>query len=161
MDDYLTKPFSHQALAEMLVRWCPPRNLQHLRSPARPVPPPEPVDRTAWETIVTFQRPRQPSVRHKIISLYLTNSQAQVTQLRQAWQGRDSDAIRATAHSLKSSSATLGAHRLATLAKQLEEACWTAHVEQAEDLIMLIEIAHRDACVIFRNELQSSPKEAA
>jgi len=106
-------------------------------------------------------KPGQPNVLHKIISLYLTNSQAQVTQLRQAWQGRDSDAIRATAHSLKSSSATLGAHRLATLAKQLEEACWTAHVEQAEGLIMLIEIAHRDACVIFRNELQSSPKEAA
>jgi HPt (histidine-containing phosphotransfer) domain-containing protein len=65
------------------------------------------------------------------------------------------------AHSLKSSSATLGAHRLATLAKQLEESCRTAHVEQAEGLIALIEIAHRDACVIFRNELESSSKEAA
>ena len=161
MDDYLTKPSSHQALAEMLVRWCPPRNLQHLRSPARPVPPPEPVDRTAWETIAALERPGKPNVLHKIIGLDLTSSQAQVTQLREAWQGQDSEALRILAHTLKSSSATLGAHRLATLAKQLEEACWTAHVEQAEGLIMLIEIAHRDACVIFRNELQSSPKEAA
>ena len=98
---------------------------------------------------------------HKIIGLYLTSSQAQGTQLRQAWQGRDSGAIQATTHSLKSSSATLGAHRLASLAKQLEESCRTAHIEQAEGLIALIEIAHRDACVIFRNELASSSKEAA
>jgi two-component system, sensor histidine kinase and response regulator len=111
--------------------------------------------------IATFQRPGQPNVLHKIISLYLTSSQAQIAQLRQAWEGRDSDAIQAAAHSLKSSSATLGAHRLATLAKQLEEACRTAHGEQAEGLITLIEIAHRDVCVIFRNELEASPKEAA
>ena len=173
MDDYLSKPFAHQALAEMLVRWCPPRNPQHPRSPAAPpaagghsnlappVPPLEPVDRTAWETIATFQRPEQPSVLHKIIGLYLTSSQAQIAQLRQALQGQDYDALRVLAHTLKSSSATLGAHRLAALAKQLEEACRTAHVEQAEGLIALIEIAHRDAGVIFRNELESSPKEAA
>ena len=98
---------------------------------------------------------------HKIIGLYLTSSQAQIAQLRQAWEGRNYDAIRGAAHSLKSSSATLGAHRLAALAKQLEEACRTAHVEQAEGLITLIEITHRDACVIFRTELEPSPKEAA
>jgi CheY-like chemotaxis protein len=178
MDDYLTKPFSHQALSDTLARWCPPQHPQHPRSPtalpataaaaagghsnpAPPVPTPEPVDRTAWETIATFQRPGQPSVLHKIIGLYLTSSQAQVTQLRQAWQGRDADAIRILAHTLKSSSATLGAHRLAALAKELEETCWTEHREQAEGLIALIEREHRDACVIFRNELKSSSKEAA
>ncbi|THI91967.1 MAG: response regulator [Nitrospira sp. CG24A] len=174
MDDYLSKPFSHQALAEMLVRWCPPRCPQHPgspaaaptvtgghRNPAPPVPPPEPVDRTAWETIATFQRPGQPSVLHKIIGLYLTSSQAQIVQLRQALQGQDADALRVLAHTLKSSSATLGAHRLAALAKQLEETHWTEHGEQIEGLIALIEGAHRDACVIFRNKLESSPKEAA
>jgi signal transduction histidine kinase/DNA-binding response OmpR family regulator/HPt (histidine-containing phosphotransfer) domain-containing protein len=178
MDDYLSKPFSQQALAEMLARWCPPQHSQQAThpaalhttapdavggngSPARPVPSPEPVDRTAWETIAKFQRPGQPSVLHKIIGLYLTSSLAQVTQLRQALQGQEYDAIRIAAHSLKSSSATLGAHRLAALAKQLEETCWTDHGEQAERLIALIEIAHRDACVIFHNELEPSPKEAA
>ncbi len=176
MDDYLTKPFSHQALAATLARWCLPQDQRQPnaseaslnaqtevgeRDKSSPSAAPAQIDRTAWETIATFQRPGQTNVLHKIISLYLTSSQAQVTQLRKAWQGRDSDAIQTAAHSLKSSSATLGAHRLATLAKQLEESCRTAHVEQAEGLIALIEIAHRDACVIFRNELESSPKEAA
>ncbi len=178
MDDYLSKPFSHQALAEMLVRWCLPQDQRQAdaslaspttatdaaggqSNPAQPVPPPEPVDRTAWASIAALKRPGKPNVLHKIIGLYLTSSQAQIAQLRQAWEGRNYDAIRGAAHSLKSSSATLGAHRLAALAKQLEEACRTAHVEQAEGLITLIEITHRDACVIFRNELDSSPKEAA
>ena len=175
MDDYLTKPFSHQALANTLARWCLP---QDQRQPNDPVASPNAqaevgerdkssaaattqIDPDVWEAIAAIQKPGQPNVLHKIISLYLTSSQTQVTQLREAWQGRDSDAIQAAAHSLKSSSATLGAHRLAALAKQLEEACRTAHGEQAEGLITRIEIAHRDTCVVFRTELDSSPKEAA
>jgi CheY-like chemotaxis protein len=169
MDDYLTKPFSHQALADTLARWCPPQDQRQPDAQAEvgerdknsSSEAPAQIDRDVWNAIAAIQKPGQPNVLHKIIGLYLTSSQAQVTQLRQAWQGRDSDAIQATAHSLKSSSATLGAHRLASLAKQLEESCRTAHVEQAEGLIALIEIAHRDACVIFRNELESSSKEAA
>jgi len=69
--------------------------------------------------------------------------------------------MRRLAHTLKSSSATLGAHRLAALAKELEETCWTEHREQAEGLIALIEREHRDACVILLMELESSPKKAA
>jgi two-component system sensor histidine kinase/response regulator len=169
MDDYLTKPFSHQALSEMLAHWCLPQDQRQPdaqaevgeRDKSSSSAATAQIDRDVWDAIAAIQKPGQPNVLHKIISLYLTSSQAQVTQLRQAWQGRDADAIQATAHSLKSSSATLGAHRLATLAKQLEEACRTAHVEQSEGLITLIEIAHRDACDIFRNELQSSSKEAA
>jgi PAS domain S-box-containing protein len=161
MDDYLTKPFSHQALSAMLARWCPPRSLHQSEPSAPPLMPPAQIDRTVWEAVAAVQKPGQPNVLHKVISLYLTSSQAQVTQLRQALQGQDSDTVRLMAHSLKSSSATLGAHRLAALAKELEEACRTAHVEQADALIARIEQAHRDACVIFHQELSSSPKEAA
>ena len=176
MDDYLTKPFSHQTLADTLARWCLPQDQRPPdasvaslnaqievgeRDKSSPSAAPAQIDRDVWDAIAAIQKPGQTNVLHKIISLYLTSSQAQVTQLRQAWERRDSDAIQAAAHSLKSSSATLGAHRLATLAKQLEEACRIAHVEQADGLIALIEIAHREVCVIFRDELESSPKEAA
>jgi HPt (histidine-containing phosphotransfer) domain-containing protein len=65
------------------------------------------------------------------------------------------------ARTLKSSSATLGAYRMAALAKQLEETRGTEHGEQAEGLIALIEGEHRDACAILHMELESSPKKAA
>lgn len=61
----------------------------------------------------------------------------------------------------KSSSAVFGAHRLAALAKEIEEACRTDHLEQAERLIPLIEVEYQNACVIFRQELASATKEAA
>ena len=65
------------------------------------------------------------------------------------------------AHTLKSSSAMLGATSLASLANELENACRTNRVEQTERLIALIEAEYRSACVIFRQELNSSSKEAA
>ena len=124
-------------------------------------PPPAQINRNAWAAIATLQQPGQPNVLHDIIGLYLTSSQTQIDALRQALREQNHDAMMALAHTLKSASATLGAHRLAALANELEEACRTEHGERAEGLIPRIEIEHRDACVIFRTELEPSPKEAA
>ena len=178
MDDYLSKPFSQQSLSEILARWCWPRDQSHPKAHAsRPnektdagggdtshtpqSPSPAQINRNAWAAIATLQRPGQPNVLHDIIGLYLTSSQTQIDALRQALREQNHDAMMALAHSLKSASATLGAHRLAALANELEEACRTEHGERAEGLIPRIEIEHRDACVIFRTELEPSPKEAA
>jgi two-component system, sensor histidine kinase and response regulator len=178
MDDYLVKPFSQQALADTLARWCPPKDLPQSTASAsvptvrmaageteknssRLVPPLDQIDRTAWDAITAVQKPGQPDLLHKAISLYLSSSQAQIAQLRSAWQGQAYDTLCLLAHTLKSSSATLGAHRLAALAKELEETCRTNHLEQADGLITRIEHAHWDACVLLRHELDSSPKEAA
>ena len=178
MDDYLSKPFSQQSLSETLARWCWPRDQSHPKAHAsRPnektdarggdtshtpqSPSPAQINRNAWAAIATLQRPGQPNVLHDIIGLYLTSSQTQIDALRQALREQNHDAMMALAHSLKSASATLGAHRLAALANELEEACRTEHGERAEGLIPRIKIEHRDACVIFRTELEPSPKEAA
>lgn len=178
MDDYLSKPFTQQSLSDILRRWSSAQDQSQPEAPVArldtttarrhegeshtpPSAPPAQIDRKAWETIAALQQRGQPNVLHKIMSLYLTSSQTQVTQLQQSLQEQRYDAIRDLAHTLKSSSATLGAHRLAALAKELEEACRTNRGDQAERLIPLIEAEHHNACVIFRQELTSSSKEAA
>ena len=178
MDDYLSKPFSQQSLSEILARWCWPRDQSHPKAHASRTnekteageggtshtpqsPSPAQINRNAWAAIATLQRPGQPNVLHNIIGLYLTSSQTQIDALRQALREQNHDAMMALAHTLKSASATLGALRLAALANELEQACRTEHGERAEGLIPRIEIEHRDACVIFRTELEPSPKEAA
>ncbi len=174
MDDYLSKPFSQQALAELLTRWHVRREqLQptdnHVEAPShddgenRPstASPATHIDRTAWASITALQRPGKPNLLHKTISLYLTSAQAQVDGLRQALQEKNHQAMIVPAHTLKSSSAMLGATSLASLANELENACRTNRVEQTERLIALIEAEYRIACVIFRQELISSSKEAA
>ena len=174
MDDYLSKPFSQQALAKTLSRWdqpqsqkrsSPPRTDMEIPAASAPCPAPSStagqIDRTAWTTITALQRPGRPNLLHKTIGLYLTSSRTQIDGLRQALQEGNPAAMIVPAHTLKSSSAMLGATGLADLASQLEQACRTNHMEQTERLITLIEAEYRNACIIFRQELISSSTEAA
>jgi signal transduction histidine kinase/CheY-like chemotaxis protein len=172
MDDYLTKPFTQQALTDILIRWCPPRE-QVLASPPASPPTesetnsshsgtaPGQIDRTAWAAITTLQKPGQPDVLHRVINLFLANSKAQVIQLQQAVRVQDYPVIQGIAHTLKSSSATLGAHVLSALAKQLEEACRAGHTEQSGNLIALIVTEYQAVCTLLRAELNPLSNQAA
>ncbi|KAF4515849.1 hypothetical protein B566_EDAN000084 [Ephemera danica] len=132
MDDYLSKPFSQQTLAEVLARWrpfqipaqpAPDHPVPAAPAPAEPPPlPPPQIDYTAWANITALQRPGHPNLLQTTIGLYLTSSQAQIDGIRQALQEDNPHAMLVPAHTLKSSSAMLGASRLATLAGQIEQA---------------------------------------
>ncbi len=171
MDDYLSKPFSRQALAEMLARWCTSQNpAQESETPTvmkdstvdeqHPSPAP-PVDRTAWESITALQRPGHPNLLHKTIGLYLVSSQTQVDGIRHALQTQDLQTLLTAAHTLKSSSAMLGATRLAELAGQMEADCRTGQGAQARQLFPLLEAEHQHVSAVLRQELSTSAKEAA
>ena len=171
MDDYLSKPFSRRALAEMLSRWRTPRipaqasvTQTTLETPAvseKRSSTTIPVDRTVWASITALQRPGKPNLLHKTINLYLTSSHKQIDDIRHALQIQDLQTILATAHTLKSSSATLGAIRLATLAGQLETTCRTGPDSQAMKLFSLIETEHQQVSTILQEELATSTEEAA
>lgn len=174
MDDYLSKPFSQQALAEVLSRWHVRREqLQptdnHVEAPShddgenRPstASPATHIDRTAWASITALQRPGKPNLLHKTISLYLTSAQAQVDGLRQALQEKNHQAMIVPAHTLKSSSALLGATRLAELAGQIESACRDGRGTEAAALIPSLEHEYQQVCSIFHQELSQAAKEAA
>ncbi len=174
MDDYLSKPFSQQALAEVLSRWYVRREqLQptdsHVEAPSpddgenRPstASPATHIDRTAWASITALQRPGKPNLLHKTISLYLTSAQAQVDGLRQALQEKNHQAMLVPAHTLKSSSALLGATQLAELAGQIERACRDERGTEAAALIPALEHEYQQVCSIFHQELSQAATEAA
>ena len=174
MDDYLSKPFSQQALADVLSRWylrrdqlqppdnqveaTPPDDGENRPSTASPAPQ---IDRTAWATITALQRPGKPNLLHKTIGSYLTSSQAQIDGLRQALQEENYQIMFVPAHTLKSSSAMLGATRLAELAGQIESACRNGHGARAAELIPALETEYRQVCSIFHQELSQAAEEAA
>ncbi len=56
----------------------------------------------------------------ELVSTYLEETPMLLAQLREAWQRRDAEAFRRAAHSIKSSSASLGALRLSEQARALE-----------------------------------------
>jgi two-component system sensor histidine kinase/response regulator len=57
----------------------------------------------------------------KVISLYLDSTPALIGQLSQAERRGDANALQEAAHSLKSSSANLGAFRLAQYFRELDQ----------------------------------------
>lgn len=171
MDDYLSKPFSQQALADVLARWRVPRIPAQaaaaqtaMATSASGEPHPSPVthvDRTAWANITALQRPGHPNLLHKTIGLYLTSSQTQIDGIRHALQTEDLQAMLAAAHTLKSSSAMLGATRLAELAGQIETGCRSGQEAQVAELIPHLEIECRQVRSIFHRELSQAAEEAA
>ena len=171
MDDYLSKPFSQQALADVLARWRAPRVPAQTAVPqtatdTSPAGEPHPstttaVDRTTWANITALQRPGHPNLLHKTIGLYLVSSQTQVDGIRHALQTQDLQTLLTAAHTLKSSSAMLGATRLAELAGQMETDCRTGQGTQARELFPLLEAEHQQVSAFLRQELLTSTEEAA
>ena len=100
-----------------------------------PVPTDSPLDPRALAQIRALQRTGQPSVLGKVIGLYLESSPVLLQRLRDAVAAGDGEALRQAAHSFKSSSANLGATRLAALCKELEQQGRDRRLENAPALL--------------------------
>ena len=75
----------------------------------------------ALARIRALQQPGTPDLQAKIIDLYLQSSAGSLDALRAAVISHDSDTLYQTAHTLKSSSANVGAMRVADWCKELEQ----------------------------------------
>jgi CheY-like chemotaxis protein/HPt (histidine-containing phosphotransfer) domain-containing protein len=123
MDDYLSKPFEQKQLTAVLERWLPAGGNGAPAPAPAPAPDPSasPLDERALAQIRTLQRSGAPDLLGKIIDLYLESSASLLQQIREAVAEENGEALRRAAHSLKSSSANVGATELAAACKELEQ----------------------------------------
>jgi len=136
MDDYLSKPFTRQALGHTLSRWLNlprqyPDDLSadntepEASATARPDTGDSAAECTirheALENIRALSPANGDALLEKILQTYLRDTPEQLQALAQAMQRHDDDALRALAHRLKSGSANVGATALAASCKQLEQ----------------------------------------
>ncbi|MBI5790387.1 MAG: Hpt domain-containing protein [Rhodocyclales bacterium] len=70
----------------------------------------------------------------RILRIYIDSSGETWRGIGQAIAGRDGEALRLAAHSLKSSTASVGALPLANLFRELEALAKSAHMDEAEIL---------------------------
>jgi CheY-like chemotaxis protein/HPt (histidine-containing phosphotransfer) domain-containing protein len=148
MDDYLSKPFTLQTLRTILERWLPAGVEGAARvaaedgpggvAPGREMVPP-PVDAKALENIRALQAPGRLDLLSKLIGLYLSGSPKVLGDLREAAVRRDADALHTASHTLKSSSANLGALMLSTLCKELETRAREGRIDDAAEAVAGIE----------------------
>ncbi len=151
MDDYLSKPFTRDQLVALLERWLSGAKRgsemeQETKEAAMPfdrrAEPSETsaiLDSKALDNIQSLQRPGRPSVLAKVVGLYLKDAPKRLQALREARATNDTEALRRTAHTLKSSSANVGAEGLATLCNDLENLARNNTLDGSDHLIGEIE----------------------
>ena len=130
MDDYLSKPFTQQQLAAVISRWIGlPIAATNLQAEPMPIPAPPPklaqdthdaINCHALDSIRALSEDRGPSIVRKVVAAYVDDTPQHLQTLRRAISGGDSERLRSAAHSLKSSSANVGAEALAQLCKRME-----------------------------------------
>jgi len=148
MDDYLSKPFKQDEIRKILEKWStdiPAFFAEDEASAAvqrfeKKDEPSSPIDRTVLNTLKELQIEGQPDIIKKIIDAYLRSSEPLVANLRKAVIKDDFEVVHDSAHSLKSSSANVGAVILSEVCKELEMNCKETKYNNAADLVSTIEI---------------------
>jgi len=148
MDDYLTKPYNVSSLAETLIRRTHRKdagpgapaasNVPTAAHVATEIPTPSLPDRRAepeaavdsrepvllpgpLEAIRRLQKPGRGNVVERVVSAFVSEAPTIVDQIGRAIRTNDVSRVRDAAHSLKSSSANIGAARLSAVCRDLEQ----------------------------------------
>jgi signal transduction histidine kinase/CheY-like chemotaxis protein/HPt (histidine-containing phosphotransfer) domain-containing protein len=169
MDDYLSKPFMREDLAAVLDRWLPalvqsPAAIERppitslsvsspTRIPAAGFDRESSIDQGALDKICALERDGAIGLLARVIGLYLQGTPPLIEQMRQAIGTNDDESLHVAAHSLKSSSANVGAMKLHGLCKELESQARRRQVVDAVGQIALIEREFKAVRTILRQEL--------
>jgi PAS domain S-box-containing protein len=155
--DYLAKPFKQEQLAALITHWVQRGKQAAVQNPPAPaVPPASPVavakvrdpasaalDHAAIARIRDMERRGADRLLERLVETYLASSARLMGEAEAALEGGDGAALRQAAHTLKSSSANLGATELARRCDEIERlaradrlvdarADWTALADEYE-----------------------------
>jgi signal transduction histidine kinase/DNA-binding response OmpR family regulator/HPt (histidine-containing phosphotransfer) domain-containing protein len=144
MDDYLSKPFTQQALGQTIGRWItlprvapgPQERPAEALAPAlAPSPPDEPetsvaaapplqeplINRQALENIRALSASNGDALLERVLQAYLEDTPTHLRTIKSAIDSGSTVQIRKAAHSLKSSSPNVGADALAQRCREMEQ----------------------------------------
>jgi signal transduction histidine kinase/HPt (histidine-containing phosphotransfer) domain-containing protein/ActR/RegA family two-component response regulator len=144
MDDYLSKPFTKVQLQKILAKWL----VAHpLPDPLTTGPGPasaegseepsatQPLDVKVLNAIRSLQQEGTPDLLGAVIRTYMSEAPHLLEKLSAAVRQGNSSVTYQTAHSLKSSSANVGALTLAELLSQLEAMAKESSLDQAPTVL--------------------------
>lgn len=147
MDDYLSKPVAREQLDACLQRWLPrqplpagtPHGSQAAAAPesassaaqARALPI---LDNSVIDEL--YEVAGADTIT--ILQLFLEDAPGMIERLETAATNRDSMQLRDLAHTLKSSSANVGAQALANAARRIELAARTGTIERPSVMVALV-----------------------
>ena len=110
------------------------------------------IDVRALDNIRKLQQPGAPDLLERIVALYLHDVPKLVHSMREAIAAGDGIALQRAAHTLKSSSATLGAFHLAKLCNEMEVQARDKHLVDPGQWISRIECESARVCALLPRE---------
>jgi PAS domain S-box-containing protein len=124
--DYLAKPFRHQQLAALLARWIRPAGGESppadaAADGAEAAVEPAALDAAVIDRIRDMERRGAERLLARLIDTYLASAAKLIADAREALAADDVARLRQAAHTLKSSSANLGAAELARRCAAVEQ----------------------------------------
>ena len=171
MDDYLSKPISHDKLGTILKHWFPKisKNNPNPKVPSLHSPPADyaavdalgqKLQRASIDTKVLMGlrdlgQIGGTNLLWKVFEAYLDTSVGYLQKLRDAISNGDVDTIKSAAHAFRSSNENVGAHGLSKLLEELEEIGNTGSIEDAATLLSGIETEYKAVQSAFRIELKN------
>jgi two-component system, sensor histidine kinase and response regulator len=146
MDDHLSKPFSRVTIQEMLDRWMP-RAASTQAVAAQPatgakVEAAGVLDREALDQLGKLVLNSKPDLLARVINSYLVESPKLIQTLKQAADANDASGIARSAHSLRSSSAYVGARVLSRYCEDIEASARRSDTEEARKIFAKIDVEH-------------------
>jgi CheY-like chemotaxis protein len=138
MDDYVAKPIQVGELIRALSK-CRPRPPSTTQQPPQvmdsPVVEPEVLDPKAMNRLRATLGAQADRMLPDLIKDFYKDADRLLHQARQALEQGQTNRLRRAAHSLKSTSATLGAMALSAVARELEQSAREGRLEGAEGQI--------------------------
>jgi two-component system, sensor histidine kinase len=165
MDDYLKKPFNLKQLKDIFARWLPDskqddtgnvsdisKSAVHFETQSNPMPL---LERAPLDAIKDLRRPGAPDILAKVISVYETDSPQLIIAMRNGLAQNNTEELIRAAHSLKTSSAMLGAQHLADMCHSVEKTLRNGKdLQDAKTVIDRIEIMCQSVTILLRSELE-------
>ncbi len=146
MDDYLSKPVAREQLDACLQRWLPRQPV--LPSQTNGAAPADPESASAGaqaralpildSSVIDELYEVAGADTITILQLFLDDAPGIIEQLEAAAANRDSMQLRDLAHTLKSSSANVGAQAVSNAARRIELAARTGTIERPSVMVALV-----------------------
>jgi len=158
MDDHLAKPFRREALHAILSRWLDGSPLRSPMSQAPPARPNEPIlDAATLDALRALPKRGPKDMLMHIGELYLVDSRGLIASIEQSLSAGNAADLARAAHAWRSYNGNVGAHGLAQLCRELEDAARAGNFASARQIYTQIQALHAQV----RDELQIEMRRSA
>lgn len=141
-----------------------PSENDSVRQPAQPAGnanlaalPPARINRTALAHVRDLATADEPDPLPELIALFLEDTPGRLAQMRRAVQLHDARALDSAAHSLKGSSASLGAETMVGLCTRAMTSAAQADMSAARAIVNELELEFAAAKSLLEAELKAAP----